>query len=84
MTKSVGSKKIAASWMKNKYGKPWSDLISTAEQWHYGISLDLQERAIEFLDFVIKQVSKTKSYSELNDEIKLTKAALRDKQTSRK
>lgn len=69
MCKSAGSKKIASSWVKKEYGIPWQDLINTAEQWQYGIELNCQERAIEFLNFVLDQVSKTELYNQLLDEI---------------
>ena len=45
-------------------------MIRTAEQWQYGVELDLHERAIAFLEFVIDEVSKTPLYSEMVDEVR--------------
>jgi hypothetical protein len=67
--KSAGSKKIATSWVKSKYGVPWENLINTAEQWQHGIQLNRENETIEFLNFVIDQVSKTELYNQLLDEI---------------
>lgn len=69
MCKPAGSKKTASSWVKSGYGEPWTDLINAAEQWHYGVELNLREKAIEFIEFVIDQVSKTELYDQLIDEI---------------
>ncbi len=69
MHKSVDSKKTAASWVKSRYGEPWKNLISAAEQWHYGIELNLREQAIKFVDFVVDQISKTALYNQIVDEI---------------
>jgi len=68
MSKSAGSKDAATSWVKSKYGE-WADLINSVDQWHYGIELNLQRKSIEFLGFVIHQVSKTELYDQLIDEI---------------
>ena len=68
MCKSAGSKDTATSWVKSQYGK-WADLTNSADQWRYGIGLNLQRESIEFLGFVINQVSKTELYDQLNDEI---------------
>jgi hypothetical protein len=73
MRKSAGSKDAAISWVKSKYGE-WANLINSADQWHYGIELNLQGKSIEFLGFVINQVSKTELYDQLSDEIKRIRA----------
>ena len=71
--KSAGSKDAATAWVKNKHGE-WKDLINSANEWHYGMELNLQGKSIEFLNFVIKQVSKTELYDQLIDEIKRIRA----------
>lgn len=74
MCKSAGSKKTAAAWVKSRYGEPWAGSINAAEQWHYGVELNLQEKAVEFIYFVIDQVSKTELYKQLIDEINSLRA----------
>ena len=69
MRKRAGSKKTAAVWLKRRYGDPWKGLIRTAEQWHYGVELDLRERAIAFLGFVIDEISRTPLYGWMVDEV---------------
>ena len=66
--KSASTKDAATAWAKNKYGV-WADLINSADQWHDGIELDIREKTIEFIGFVIDQVSKTEIYYQLLDEI---------------
>jgi len=73
MCKSAGSKKTAALWVKNKYSESWGEMINAAEQWHYGIELNLHEDAVRFLDFVIDQISITALYIKLADESKTRK-----------
>jgi hypothetical protein len=69
MCKSAGSKKTAASWVKSRYRESWTGLINAAEQWHYGVELNLREQAIEFIRFVIDEVAKTELYNQIIDEI---------------
>jgi hypothetical protein len=71
--KSAGSKDEATVWVKNNHGD-WTDLINSANEWHYGMELNLQGKSIEFLNFVIKQVSKTELYDQLIDEINRIRA----------
>jgi len=68
MCKSAGSKDTATSWVKSKY-VAWADLIDSADQWHDGIELNIREKTIGFISFVIDQVSKTEIYYQLLDEI---------------
>jgi len=68
MCKSAGSKDAATDWVKNQYGA-WADLINSADQWHDGIKLDTREKTIEFIGFVIDEVSKTELYNQMIDEI---------------
>ena len=68
MCKSAGSKDTATSWVKSKY-VAWADLINFADQWHEGIKLNVREKTIEFLGFVIDQVSRTKIFNQMHSEI---------------
>lgn len=61
----VGSKKMAASWVREAYGERWRDLVGNALAWKYGIELDARQEAIDFLDFVISEVSKTAVYRQV-------------------
>lgn len=56
LCEEVASKKVSASWIKNQF-KQWKNLIKTAEQWHYGIEMKLQEQTKDFIQFVINQVA---------------------------
>ncbi len=60
----VGSKKMAASWVQENYGERWRDLVGSAQEWQYGIELDARQEAMDFLDFVISEVSKTGVYTQ--------------------
>jgi Domain of unknown function (DUF4111)/Nucleotidyltransferase domain len=66
--KSAGSKGNATSWVKRKY-VAWADLINSANQWHDGSKLDIREKTIEFIGFVIDRVSRTELYNQMHDEI---------------
>ena len=61
----VGSKKMAASWVQENYGERWRNLVGNALAWQYGIELDARQVAIDFLDFVISEVSKTGVYRQV-------------------
>ena len=69
MTQRAGSKKTAAAWVKRRYGEQWKDLVAAAEQWHYGVELNVRDQALVFLEFVVEEVSKTAVYRDLKDEI---------------
>ena len=62
ISRDVGSKKMAAAWVKARYGEPWRSLIEAAENWRYGTELDIYDPAIAFLKFVIGEVSKSALY----------------------
>ena len=64
---SIGSKSQAAEWVKENHER-WRDLIEVAEEWEYGIELNIRQDALEFLDFVIAEVSKTPLCGELDAE----------------
>ncbi len=66
--KSAGSKDAATSWVKSKYGA-WADLINSADQWHEGIKLNVREKTIEFLGFVIDQISRAEIFNQMHGEI---------------
>ena len=59
MRGAAGSKRVAAAWVKLRYGPPWADTVSLAEAWRYGMDLNLRATALAFLDFVIGEISKT-------------------------
>ena len=59
---TAGSKQMAASWVMETYGQRWRNLIKNAQDWEYGVEMDLREEAMDFLDFVISEVSKTAVY----------------------
>lgn len=50
------SKKKSATWVKQQHPQ-WSDLIQTAENWHYGLAMNRNEETLQFLKFVIEKVS---------------------------
>ena len=59
---TAGSKKMAASWVMENYGERWRNLINKAQEWEYGMEMDLRLEAMDFLDFVTSEVSKTAVY----------------------
>jgi hypothetical protein len=59
---TTGTKKIAAEWVKNKFGLPWSNLIETAESWKYGKKMSLRNEAVDFIKFVTDKIKQTKLY----------------------
>jgi len=64
--RKVGSKKVSAQWVKNKFGSQWNNLIQTAENWHYGKEMHLQKETIEFIKFVIKIVNENRMIENQN------------------
>ena len=69
MCGDAGSKSTAASWVKSNYGEPWQDMVATAERWQPGMELNLQEKALEFLDFVIERVLEVQLSRQMASEI---------------
>lgn len=67
MNKDAGSKSTAAAWVKARYGEPWRSLVLTAENWHYGLEVELYSRAIDLFNFVVSEVSRTALYRRLRD-----------------
>jgi hypothetical protein len=54
----LGSKRAAADWVRNYYGPEWNDLIEKAENWHYGLEMGEEKKAVEFIKFTIGEVNK--------------------------
>jgi hypothetical protein len=52
----VASKRVASTWVKETYGKPWPDLIERAENWQHGQELNALQEILDFLRFVVKEV----------------------------
>ncbi len=61
--KQVGDKPTASSWVKGSFDNQWNDLIHQAQAWKYGVELDLRNEVLQFLDFVIVQVSQTQLFN---------------------
>jgi hypothetical protein len=57
MQNDAVSKKVAASWVKNRYSQ-WKELIEIAEDWHYGFKMERQREVVEFIKFVINKTKK--------------------------
>lgn len=55
--KDVVSKKVAATWTKNTYGKQWRSLIEKAENWKHGKKLNLEGEIKKFIKFVVKEIA---------------------------
>jgi len=66
MCGATGSKKISATWVKNKFGLPWSNLIATAERWEYGKKMSSRNETIEFIHFTIDKIKQTSLYQQMN------------------
>lgn len=47
----AGTKKTSAEWVKNKFGLPWSKLISNAQAWKYGKEMSSRNETIDFIKF---------------------------------
>ena len=69
--KQVGDKPTASSWVKGSFDNQWKDLIHQAQAWKYGVELDLHNEALQFLDFVIVQVSQTQLFKQLELDLQL-------------
>ncbi len=80
MCKEAGSKTTAAAWVKRRYGEPWKELISVAEEWRYGMELDVCAPAVAFLHFVIGEVSQTALYGQMVHEISEVRSSRGDQQ----
>lgn len=58
MCRSTASKRGSASWVKSEF-PCWKNLIKIAENWHYGIEMNLQDETIKFIEFVVFKVKET-------------------------
>ena len=67
--KDAGSKQSAASWVQSNSPEPWPNLVAAAARWEHGSELHLQDKAVEFLDFVIETVLATQLGGEMAGEI---------------
>ena len=66
---SAGSKETAAIWAAEYCGERWRRLICSARRWHYGVDLSIRDEALDFLDFVVSEVSKTAVYAQVQAEV---------------
>lgn len=55
----VASKRVAAAWVKQTYGEPWSDVIEQAERWQHGQELNLAAEARDFIRFAVAELART-------------------------
>ena len=53
---SFPSKKTASSWVKEKYGQPWKDLVEKAGNWKHGKEMNRQQKTLEFIKFVVNEI----------------------------
>jgi hypothetical protein len=52
----VASKRVASDWVKQAYGKPWSELVKEAENWQHGQDMSSVDEVLDFLRFTLKEV----------------------------
>ncbi|HSW94145.1 MAG TPA: aminoglycoside adenylyltransferase domain-containing protein [Gammaproteobacteria bacterium] len=64
--KMAGTKKVSAEWAKNKFGLPWSKLISNAQAWKYGKEMSSRDETIDFIKFAIDQIKQTSIYQQMD------------------
>ena len=57
------SKKVSSKWVKDTYPQ-WTQLIQTAEEWHYGIEMNMQFDSLDFLKFVNDLIKKHELYNQ--------------------
>jgi hypothetical protein len=55
----IVSKKVAAAWVKESYGKPWESLIKKAETWQHGQEMDAIAETLKFIEFVAQELEKS-------------------------
>lgn len=66
MTGIAGTKKASSEWVKNKYGLPWSKLITEAQAWRYGKEMSLRNETIDFIKFTIDKIKQTKIFQQMD------------------
>lgn len=52
----VASKRVASTWVKERYGEPWRSLVERAEHWQHGESLATAEETKAFIAFARDEV----------------------------
>lgn len=52
----AASKKTSATWAKHQFPE-WKQLIELAESWQYGKVMNQRQKTIDFINFVISQIS---------------------------
>jgi hypothetical protein len=64
---ATGSKTVSARWVKDEFPE-WSDLIQTAEDWHYGLEMRRRDETIALIQFAIDKVTATPLYAQAYSE----------------
>ena len=67
--KWVGDKLTPSFWVKGSFDSQRKDLIHQAESWRHGIELNLDTDALQFLDFVVDQVSQIQPFKQLESDL---------------
>ncbi|HSH55966.1 MAG TPA: aminoglycoside adenylyltransferase domain-containing protein [Candidatus Limnocylindrales bacterium] len=57
MNDSIASKRVASKWVKENYGKPWSDIVEKAEQWQHGKKMGSDKEVKDFIRFTMGEVA---------------------------
>lgn len=52
----VVSKRVASSWVKKTYGKPWSELVERAERWQHGQDMASDDQVKDFIRFTFSEL----------------------------
>lgn len=52
----VASKRVAAAWVKERYGEPWRSLVEQAERWQHGQDLGASGEVRAFIRFTARQL----------------------------
>jgi hypothetical protein len=53
--KATATKKTSSAWVSAEFPS-WNNLILTAQNWHYGVEMNLQDEVIEFIKFAVNKV----------------------------
>jgi len=65
MCGSVGTKKLSAAWVINKFELPWSNLIAIAASWKYGDEMFSRNEVIDFIKFTIDTIEQTMLFHDM-------------------
>ncbi|WP_032113517.1 aminoglycoside adenylyltransferase domain-containing protein [Candidatus Paracaedibacter symbiosus] len=60
----IGTKNESAAWVKRTHGEPWNPLIESAQQWQLGKEMPYKKEAIQFTQFVMREVKKVPLFKE--------------------